>query len=1122
MKLLERIQQRIFLMDGAMGTQIQARDIPASAWNGRDGCNEMLNLTAPDIIRDIHSAYYDAGSDAVETNTFGASSLTLGEYELSDKAFEINKAAATIAREAADAFSTPEKPRYVFGSIGPGTKLPTLGQISFDELCDAIQVQISGLLEGGADGILIETCQDLLQIKSALLAYDKVVGKDHMPLYVSVTVETTGTLLIGSNIGAVVTALSPFPVDILGLNCATGPEAMRNHLDYLKDYWKGYMACMPNAGMPIMTANGVDYPLKPDQFGPILKEMAHDIGLNVLGGCCGTSPAHIKAILNNMGDFCAPPRIPKHLEQASSVFAPMDLTQNPPPLYVGERANATGSKKFRETLLADDYDGAFSILSAQEEIGAHILDLSCAYAGRDEQRDMEIMIEKAAQECRLPIMVDSTQPQVIEATLKRHGGRLLINSINFEAGEEKAEQVVNLARRYGAGLVVLTIDETGMALTADRKVEIAKRLVTFCEARGLKRGDLFIDTLTFTIGSGDETLRTAAMETIEAIKRIKQDIPGVRTILGLSNISFGLKAQSRKVLNAVFLDRCIKAGMDACIINTATIAPLNQIPKDAIMVAEALLSNDQTQGDPLEKYIQFFEDATFEESADEQVVKTPEEQLTNSVVKGKTDRLTDVMPVLLETYSAEHILNEILVPAMKEVGRLFNDGILQLPFVLKSAEVMKRSVDLIKPYMKKDESGGGQKTMVLATVAGDVHDIGKNLVDIILSNNGFKVINMGTKIPIEEMIKAVREHNADVLGMSGLLVKSAAIMAESMKTLEDARIDIPVFLGGAALTNKFVADACQPTYSAPVLYCKDAFEGLARMRELSENGQLKKTPTTPAQKPRPVVEAPPLDIDLSEPAGTPPFWGHRIVKNIDLTNVYPLLNETALLRGRWGYRRNKLSAEEHKVILEKEAYPALEKMKLDCRRTGLFKAQAAYGYYRCRGKDETLYVYPKKDSDPIPLVFPRQTQSPGISIPDFFRRDEDVCAMMVVTLGPGLEAENMELLKKNNYRDYFLLHGFAVEVTDALAEFWHQMIRMEMGYQDGELSSQDYITQQYRGSRYGFGYPACPDLSMNKICCDLVHAEEIGIGITDNSMMTPEVTTSALIAFHPKANYFYV
>jgi 5-methyltetrahydrofolate--homocysteine methyltransferase len=1122
MNLLDEIRKRVFLMDGAMGTQIQARNIPADAWQGKDGCNELLNLTAPDIIRSIHEAYFEAGSDAVETNTFGASPVTLGEYDLSDKAFEINRAAAKLAREAADKYSTHQQPRFVFGSIGPGTKLPTLGQIPFDTLCGSFQKQIEGLLDGGAYGILFETCQDILQIKAGLVAYDKVVGQKHsVPLYVSVTVEQTGTLLIGSSISAVVATLLPFPVDILGLNCATGPDAMRIHLDYLAQNWPGFIACMPNAGLPQMKDGKVSYPLGPFAFGAALGKLTRDVGLDVIGGCCGTTPEHIQKLRLAIDGIPVVRRQTNRPEQVSSVFSPVDLTQEPPPLYIGERANATGSKKFRDALLADNYDSAFAILIEQEEVGAHVVDLSCAYAGRDEAKDIQILTARAGRECRIPIMIDTTQADVAEEALKLYGGRAIVNSINFESGEERSSRVAEMARRYGAALVCLTIDETGMAMNAERKVSIAKRLVDFCEKHGLRRGDLFIDALTFTIGSGDDNLRNCAVETIEAIRRIKSEIPGVRTLLGLSNISFGLKPAGRKVLNAVFLDKCLKAGLDSCIINVATIAPLNQIPYGAVKVAEALLNNDRSVGDPLENFINFFE-TVVEESEAVKAAKSPEETLADAVIKGRVPVLAEVIPVLLKSYKAEDILNKLLIPAMQEVGRLFNEGILQLPFVLKSAEVMKKAVDMIKPYMQKDESASGRGTMVIATVAGDVHDIGKNLVDIILSNNGFKVVNLGTKVPVEQMMAAVREHKADVLGMSGLLVKSAAIMAENMKALEASDIRIPIFLGGAALTPGFVANDCQPKYSKPVVYCKDAFDGLTRMRERSEKGGLEKT--APRLK-EPVADesvAAPVEIDLSAPPPAVPFLGPRVIQNLSIEKLYPYLNEVALVRGRWGYRRGKLSAEEYEKILANEVRPKLDAMKNDCVTSGLFKPHVAYGYFHCHGEGETLWVHPSESAEPIPLRFPRQARSPFVSIPDFFRRDLDVVGFMVVTLHKGLASKNIELLKKDKYQEYFLLHGFAVELTDALAEYWHAYMRRELGFADPPLNTQDYVVQKYRGSRYGFGYPACPDLSMNKIVCDLVHADKIDVTVTESFMLDPEISTSALVAHHPKAKYFNV
>ena len=841
MTIQEFVRTNRLLVDGAMGTQIQNRNPGAQAWGAYEGCNEWLNLSAPEIIRDIHAAYFAAGSDAVETNSFGASPLTLGEYGLAARAREIARAAAAIARGAADTAAADGRPRFVLGSVGPGTRLATLGQVAFDELYGGYQEQIGGLLEGGADGILIETCQDLLQIKAAVAAAQAVMGtKRDRLIYVSVTVETTGTLLVGSSIWAVMAALEPYPIDVLGLNCATGPEAMQRHLEAIARQWRGAIGCMPNAGLPALVDGHVHYPLGPDAFAKVFAPIVESVGLNVVGGCCGTTPGHIRALRKALGEAKAPAsRSVRAPEQVASLFSPVELSQDPPPLYVGERANATGSKKFREALLAERLDTAFDLLVEQDEGVAHVLDLSVAYAGRDEMADMTALVARAARECRLPLMVDSTQLDVVEAALKLHGGRLLVNSINFESGEERADKIVALARRFGAGLVALTIDETGMAMTADRKVEIAGRLIAFCEARGLRRGDLLIDPLTFTVGSGDPSLRPAAVETIAAIRRIKQEFPGVRTLLGLSNISFGLKPAARKVLNTVFLDRCVKAGMDACIINTSTLVPLTDLAPEAVQRAERLLDNDAVAGDPLEQYIQHFETAVPEAEGAAAAALPPAEQIATALVRGKAALLETAIPALLAEMPAEDILNSHLIPGMKEVGRLFNDGILQLPFVLKSAEVMKKAVDMIKPHLK---AGGGAASgiLVIGTVAGDVHDIGKNLVDIILSNNGYRVVNLGVKVPVEKMVEALRESKADVLGMSGLLVKSVQVMRENLRAMDAAGLRIPVLLGGAALTEDFVRKECQPVYSGPVRYCKDAFDSLMAFRELQETGSLRR------------------------------------------------------------------------------------------------------------------------------------------------------------------------------------------------------------------------------------------------------------------------------------------
>lgn len=1122
MKLKQRLKTGPLLLDGAQGTFLQGCDITPEQWGEVEGCNEWLNLSAPDVIRGLHRAYFEAGSDAVETNTFGASPVTLGEYNLCDRAYEINKAAAVLARECADEFSTPEQPRYVFGSIGPGTKLPSLGHITFDELLAAYKIQIQGLLDGGVDGLIIETCQDPLQIKAALAAADELLGPEtDIVRYVSVTVEATGTLLVGTSPAAAAAILAPYPIDVLGLNCATGPEAMEHHLDTFSKLWPTALACMPNAGLPEARADGaVHYPLQPEEFSVKVGQLAETYGLSLVGGCCGTTPEHIRLLRKNVSKgwkLREPAAAP---QQATSLFSAIDLTQDPAPLYIGERANATGSRKFRDTLLADDYENAFHILTEQEETGAHVLDLSCGYAGRDERKDIAVLVPRMARECTAPMMIDSTSADVIEDALKFYGGRAMINSINFEDGGERAERVVPMAKRYGAALVALTIDEKGMAMNADDKFAVAKRLVEFCVERGLKPEDLLIDPLTFTICSGDDTLRDAAFQTLEAIRRIKAELPGVRTMLGLSNISFGLKPALRKVLNSVFLSQAIEAGMDACIINVAAIVPLNQIPDDLRKGAEALLANDQSNGDPLENYINLLE-TVVEEDETAIEARPPNEVLADAIIRGKLPWLADCIPPLLEQHAAEDILNNMMLPAMKEVGRLFNDGIMQLPFVLKSAEVMKRAVDMIKPYMKTTEADETVPLFVIGTVAGDVHDIGKNLVGIILSNNGFDVVDLGIKVPVEQMMEAVKEHNAAALGMSGLLVKSTAIMAENMKILEHAGFDTPVLLGGAALSEEFVHDACRPHYSGQVLYCKDAFAGLAAMQTLKDTGKLPEyvAPTRDGlgcevkpEEDNTVYE--PIATDVPVPNVEVGTW---VTEKIELDAIWKYLDLNGMIKGAWGYQKGKLSDEVYQKMLDEEVYPKLEEMKQIAR--DIFEPKVIHGFFRCHADGDALILENPAGGEFL-MPFPRSKKGPKLCLADFFRPDQDICALMAVTIGRKVMDKEKELRDADRYHDYLLFHGLAVMTAEALAEYAHKQIRLLWGSTEGDLTLSEVWKNKLDQSRFGFGYAACPDLEMNKVVCDLLDTDRIGLNVTELFMADPEVSTFALITHHPQAYYF--
>ena len=1126
MNLKEKLKIGSLLLDGAAGTWLQGQTITPEQWGDVEGCNEWLNLSAPDIVRGLHRAYLEAGADAVETNSFGASPVTLGEYDLAEHAYEINKAAAALARECADEFSTPDQPRYVFGSIGPGTKLPSLSQISFDELCDGYKIQIQGLLDGGIDGLIIETCQDPLQIKAVLAAADDILEPNSdIVRYVSITVEATGTLLVGTSVSAAATILAPYPIDVLGLNCATGPDAMEHHLDTLREVWPTALACMPNAGMPEARVDGtVLYPLEPKPFAEKVASLAQNHGLSIVGGCCGTTPEHIRELRKKLQSAIGnhQSKIGNAPSQVASLFSAVDLTQEPAPLYIGERANATGSRKFRDTLLADDYENAFHILTEQEEVGAHVLDLSCGYAGRDERKDIAVLVPRMARECLAPMMIDSTSPEVIEDALKCYGGRALINSINFEDGGERAERVVPMARRYGAALVALTIDEKGMAMTADEKFAVAKRLVDFSVERGLRAEDLLIDPLTFTICSGDDTLRDAAFQTLEAIRRIKAELPGVRTMLGLSNISFGLKPALRKVINAVFLHQAIQAGMDACIINVAAIVPLNEIPDELRKGAEALLANDQSNGDPLENYINLFENVSeVEEIAVEE--RPADEVLADAIIRGKTPWLDPTVSNLLKEHSAEHILNEMMLPSMKEVGRLFNDGIMQLPFVLKSAEVMKRAVDMIKPFMKKSEAGERVPLFVIGTVAGDVHDIGKNLVGIILSNNGFDVVDIGIKAPIEKMIDAVKEHNATALGMSGLLVKSTAVMAENMKILEHAGLKIPVLLGGAALSEEFVDQACRPHYSGGVVYCKDAFSGLAAMQELKDTGCLPEParseslalPTEADSSEGATPPAEPISSDAPVPKVEINTW---VSEDISLSDIYPFLDLDGMIKGAWGYKQGKLSDEAYQKLLDEEVTPKIEEMKLIAKE--VFEPKMIHGFFNCRSEGDTFCLTNPKTDEEIPMPFPRQKKAPHHCLADFFRHDGDICALMAVTLGQKIAEKEQELRDADRYQDYLLFHGLAVMTAEALAEYGHKQIREIWGSDEGELTLSEVRKNKLDQSRFGFGYAACPDLAMNKVCCDLLDTDRIGLNVTELFMADPEVSTFALITHHPQAYYF--
>ncbi|MFP4355814.1 MAG: methionine synthase [Phycisphaerae bacterium] len=1117
--------QKILLLDGACGSNIQQMSLPDSVWDEYEGCNEYLNLTAPEAIGQLHASFLQAGAMAIETNTFGATDIVLAEYDdLKNRVEEINRAAVRIARKAVEDHGSG----WVIGSAGPTTKMPSLGHVDFETLHAAYLQQFNALLAEGVDALIIETSQDLLQAKIALAAAgDSFEKHSPVPILLSVTVETTGTMLAGADIAAAAVALEPYDLFSLGLNCATGPEKMHSHIHHLSKHWTGRIHCIPNAGMPVVEGGKTVYPLGPAEFAAALKDYVTGEGVSIVGGCCGTTPEHIAAVakaLNGAEPRARDPQLPPSI---SSAYQAQEIAQDIPPLMVGERANSNGSKKFRELILADDFDGALKVMVTQEANGAHALDLCTAYAGRDEMADLTTMMRLARESVKIPIVIDSTTPDVIEACLKIHPGRCVINSINLEDGGANLEKICRHAKRYGAGCVALTIAESGMAMTAEDKLKTARDIYDLAVGKyGLRAQDLLYDPLTFTIGSGDESLRDAGIQTIEGIRLIKKNLPGVFTILGLSNISFGLSPVSRRVLNSVFLHECCVAGLDAAIIDVGKITPLAQIPDEQREIALDLIYDrvkDESKT-PLMRYIEFFaEHSDDEESEEEKQARPPEQQLSEMVVSGQKEGLEDTLSILLSRRTPIGIINDLLVPAMRHVGDLFGRGEMLLPFVLQSAEVMKRAVDYLEPYMDKSDQEAGVKVL-LATVQGDVHDIGKNLVDIILSNNGYKVYNIGIKVPAETIIEKARQFDVDVIGLSGLLVKSAIMMKDNMPLFQSAGLDQPILLGGAALTEKFVAEDCVPGYDKPVVYCADAFAGLTAMRKFEE-GTLEAT-TFEAQEAlvqmKPGVKDVEIDRDVEIPQ--PPFWGRKHVKDIDPEKVLPYINKQALFRGRWGYRRGKMTADEYKQLIAEKVEPLYQ---LLCRQgvdEGMFEPMAAYGYFQCYSKDNSLIVL--DDGNEYEFSFPRQDDPPHLCIADYYKPEDqggDVVGFFVVTIGDRMRQETQKLYEADAYHDYLMMHAFGVEYTDALAEYWHEVMREDLGINQQKPDNvQGYYIQDYQGSRYGFGYPACPDLEAHVPVFKLLAPEGIGVELTENMQMTPEQTTSAIVAHHRQAKYFAV
>jgi 5-methyltetrahydrofolate--homocysteine methyltransferase len=1164
--LRSALSSRVVIGDGAMGTMLQGHDLTLADFEQLEGCNEVLSRTRPDIVRAIHDAYFEVGVDAVETNTFGTNLSALGEYGIADQIVELSESAARIARESADAWSTPERPRWVLGSVGPGTKLPTLGHVSYAALREAYQRQVEGMLAGGVDAVLIETSQDLLQTKAATLGARRALahaGRD-LPVIVHVTVETTGTMLLGSEIGAALTALEPLGIDMIGLNCATGPAEMSEHLRHLSRYASIGVSCMPNAGLPQLTSDGAHYPLKPVELADALEQFVGEFGLGLVGGCCGTTPEHLRRVVERLSVRPVLQRDPGHVAAAASLYAEVPFRQDTSYLSIGERTNANGSKAFREALLAENWDDCVDIARGQIRDGAHLLDLNVDYVGRDGAADMSELAYRLSTASTLPIVLDSTEPNVLQAGLERLGGRAVVNSVNYEDGDgpdSRFTRIMALVREHGAAVMALTIDEEGQARTRDWKVAVATRIVQdLTQNWGMRRSDIILDCLTFPIATGQEETRRDGIETIEAIREVKQLYPDVQTTLGLSNISFGLNPAARVVLNSVFLNECIEAGLDSAIVHAAKIMPMARIDPRQREVALDMVydrrrpATDTEPGyDPLQTYLELFDGVTTADTKAERaaaLLALPvSERLQQRIVDGEGKGLgEDLEQAMAEGSTALQIINTELLQGMKVVGELFGSGQMQLPFVLQSAEVMKTAVAYLEPYLEKTDSRG-KGTIVLATVKGDVHDIGKNLVDIILTNNGYTVVNLGIKQPVSTIIEAAEEHQADAIGMSGLLVKSTVVMRENLEELNARGVsaDFPVFLGGAALTRAYVEQDLRAVYAGEVRYARDAFEGLRLMDALmavkrGDAGAALPAPRERRVKVKPVapeVDEPTVvlparsDVARGVDVPTPPFWGDRIVKGIALADVASFLDERATFMGQWGLKGGR-TGPSYEELVETEGRPRLRSLLDKVQTDGIAEFAVVYGYWPCYSEGDTLVVLrPGAEvDDPAAelhrFTFPRQTRSRYLCLADFFRdraevreHGPDVIAFQLATMGSAVSRATAGLFERNAYRDYLELHGLSVQLTEGLAEMWHARVRSDLGLGAADGPVEDMVRDQaYRGSRYSFGYPACPDLEDRAKLVALLRPERIGVELSEELQLHPEQSTDALVLHHPEAKYF--
>ncbi|HEY8081675.1 MAG TPA: methionine synthase [Acidimicrobiales bacterium] len=1148
---LQALERGVVVFDGATGTNLQLAELTADDFGGPslEGCNEVLCATRPDVVAQLHRSFLEVGVDVVETNSFGGFSVVLAEYDLADRAGELAVASARIAREVADEFSSAAQPRWVAGSMGPGTKFPSLGQISYDDLSASYEELAYGLLEGGVDLLIVETMYDLLGAKAAIAAAHRAMARHgrRVPVQAQVTIELTGRMLPGTEIAAAITSLVPVGIDVLGLNCATGPVEMYEPLRYLADASPLPLSCLPNAGLPSVVNGKMHYDLSPDELAEHLARFVYEFGARAVGGCCGTTPEHLERVVEAVRGAVPATRTPQYEAAAASIYSSVPFSQDLSVLLVGEKTNANGSKKFREAMLREEWDTCVAMARDQIREGAHILDVCVDYTGADGVSDMDSLMARLATQSSAPLMVDTTEAPVARAALAWIGGRALLNSVNLEEGDgagTRLDSFLSLAREFGAAVVATCIDEEGQARTADWKVRAATAIVAIATERyGLSPEDVFIDPLVLPLSTGLEESRRDGIETLEAIRRLKTELPGIHTIVGLSNVSFGLAPAARQALNSVFLHECAEAGLDAAIVNASKILPLSKIDERARAACLDLIYDRRTDDyDPLSELLSIFEGVKAAGDVPDDLFGLPlDERLVRRIIDGNRTGLTDDLDESLAAgRDPLEIVNDFLLEGMRVVGDLFATGEMQLPFVLQSAETMKQAVAHLEPHMERTDSKG-KGTIVLATVKGDVHDIGKNLVDIILTNNGYEVVNLGIKVGINEMLAAVEEHKADAIGMSGLLVKSTLIMRENLSVLRDLGYSkVPVLLGGAALTRTYVERELRESHDGRLFYGKDAFEGLRvmnRLMELRATGEdddsfgLEISERRVPRRSRDAAPPAPDGLPRRSPSVTddnplfePPFLGTRVAKGIAIDEIAKYLNLTALFRNQWGYRPE--AGEDDPAF--KDRVRSVLREELDkAVAADLLVPQVVWGHFPAAADGSELVIFDDEDHavECARFTFPRQHEEPWLCIADFFRTvespDRDHASFMLVTIGSRVSARCQELFSEDRYTDYLKLHGLGVEMAEALAELWHRRIREELGFADQDGPSvQGLFRQQYRGGRYSWGYPACPDLTDNDKVARLLGAERIGVTVSEGFQLHPEQTTDAIICHHPQAKYF--